>query len=126
MPTQRDWDAIKDLSRRITEPAQPFLTPQTRALIEATAHDVGIPQGEIARALQDDESAAVLVREIASRITQGSRRLSRTLVEVDRRRDAGDVDGARQLLQDALAVEVVPHYVDILNTYLRAVEDGVP
>ncbi|AEI62617.1 DUSAM domain-containing protein [Corallococcus macrosporus] len=122
MPTQREWDAVKDLSRRITDPVQPFLTPETRALIEATAHDVGIPQGETARALQDDESAASLVREIASRITNGSRRLSRTLVEVDRRRDAGDTDGARQLLQDALAVEVVPHYMNILNTYLRAVD----
>ncbi len=123
MPTQRDWDAVKDLSRRITDPVQPFLTPETRALIESTADDVGIPHGETAQALQDDESAATLVREIASRITQGSRRLSRTLVEVDRRRDVGDVDGARQLLHDALAVEAVPHYVNILNTYLRAVDD---
>ncbi|WP_141619056.1 DUSAM domain-containing protein [Myxococcus sp. AB036A] len=123
MPTQRDWDAVKDLSRRITDPVQPFLTTETRALVQATAHDVGILPDETTRALQDDESAAVLVREIASRISTGSRRLSRTLVEVDRRRDAGDLEGARQLLQDVLAVEVVPHYVDILNTYLQAVDD---
>lgn len=123
MPSQRDWDAVKDLSRSISDPVQPFLTPETRALIAATADDVGVPQSEATRALQDDESAAVLVREIASRISRGSRRLSRTLVEVGRRRDAGDVDGARQLLHDVLAVEVVPHYVNILNTYLRAVDD---
>ncbi|QDE91190.1 hypothetical protein BHS06_20645 [Myxococcus xanthus] len=124
MPTQRDWNAVKDLSRCITDPVQPFLTTETRALVQATAHDVGISPGETARALQDDASAAVLVREIASRISTGSRRLSRTLVEVDRRRDAGDLEGARQLLQDVLAVEVVPHYVDILNTYLQAVDDA--
>ncbi|MFP2960445.1 DUSAM domain-containing protein [Myxococcus sp. 1LA] len=123
MPTQRDWDAVKDLSRRITDPVQPFLTAETRALIQATALDVGISPGDTTRALLDDASAAVLVREIAARITQGSRRLSRTLVEVDRRRDAGDVDEARRLLQDVLAVEVVPHYVEILNTYLRALDD---
>lgn len=98
MPTQRDWDAVKDLSRRITDPVQPFLTADTRTLIQATAQDVGISPGDTTRALQDDASAAVLVREIASRITHGSRRLSRTLVEVDRRRDAGEVDEARQLL----------------------------
>ncbi|WNZ59072.1 DUSAM domain-containing protein [Myxococcus sp. MxC21-1] len=123
MPTQRDWDAVKDLSRRITDPVQPFLTTETRALVQSTAHDVGISPDETTRALQDDESAAVLVREIASRISTGSRRLSRTLAEVDRRRDAGDLEGARQLLQDVLAVEVVSHYVDILNTYLQAVDD---
>ncbi|NVJ00344.1 DUSAM domain-containing protein [Myxococcus sp. AM009] len=122
MPSQRDWDAVKDLSRRITDPVQPFLTAETRALVQSTAHDVGIPPGETARALQNDESAAVLVKEIASRITAGSRRLSRTLVEVDRRRDAGDLDGARQLLNDVLAVEVVLHYQDIVHVYLEALD----
>ncbi|MBL0696417.1 DUSAM domain-containing protein [Comamonas sp. JC664] len=96
-------------SRSLSDPVQPFRTPETRALIDATADDVGIPQGEATGALQDDESAAVLVREIASRITNGARRLSRKLVDVDRRRDAGDVDVTRQLLYDVLAVEVVPH-----------------
>ncbi|NVJ04663.1 DUSAM domain-containing protein [Myxococcus sp. AM001] len=123
MPSQRDWDAVKDLSRRITDPVQPFLTAETRALVQSTAHDVGIPPGETARALQNDESAAVLVKEIASRITAGSRRLSCVLVEVDRRRDAGDLDGARQLLNDVLAVEVVPHYQDIVHVYLKALDD---
>ncbi|WP_255217096.1 DUSAM domain-containing protein [Myxococcus sp. AM010] len=63
------------------------------------------------------------VTEVSRRISNGSRRLSRTLAEVDRCRDAGNVDGARQLLNDVLVVEVVPHYQDILRANLAALDD---
>ncbi|AEI62147.1 hypothetical protein LILAB_01075 [Corallococcus macrosporus] len=45
------------------------------------------------------------------------------MADVERCRVAGDIDGARQLLNDVLAVEVVPHYQDILRANLAALDD---
>ena len=123
MPDQRDWDAIRALARELTDPVQPFLSDEVRALIRTTAQDVAISPTDTASALTDDASAAALVKEIAGRLSNGSRRLSRTITELRERRSAGDLDGARQLLKEVLAVEVVPHYQDIVHAYLEALED---
>jgi DUSAM domain-containing protein len=124
MPEPRAWDAIWELNRRVTDLGEPFaLTDETRALLQGTASDVAITPEEAARALQSNESAAELLKEIAKRIRGGSHRLSRAIVESDRRQQAGDPEGARKPLLDVLAVEVVPHYRDIAQTHLDALDD---
>ncbi|MBL0696423.1 DUSAM domain-containing protein [Comamonas sp. JC664] len=63
------------------------------------------------------------MREISDRIRHGSLRLSRAISEAVRRRDAGDVDGSRHILHEALAVEVVPLYRDSLHAYVESLDD---
>lgn len=124
MPDQRTWDEIWELNQRVTDQGQPFvLTDDTRQLLRVTASDVAISTAAVETALASDASAAALRKEVAKRIRVGSRRLSRTMSDVDKRKEAGDMDGARQVLQNLLGVEVVPHYRDIAQTYLDALDD---
>ncbi|RKH55982.1 DUSAM domain-containing protein [Corallococcus llansteffanensis] len=124
MPDAQAWDAIRELNHKVSDLGQPFaLTEDVRALLRDTAPDVAITAEEAAEALQSEASTAALLVEIARRIREGSHRLSRMLGELDRRQQTGDADGARQLLLDVLAVEVVPHYRDIIHTYLAALDE---
>ncbi|WP_141594305.1 DUSAM domain-containing protein [Myxococcus sp. AB056] len=119
-----NWNDVRDLSRRVAR-GEPFaLTESTRSTLLRTAPQVGIALSDVERALQSESTAEELLAEVARRISNGSRRLSRTLAEVERCRESGDVDGARQLLNDVLVVEVVPHYQDILRANLTALDDG--
>lgn len=124
MPDQRKWDAIWDLNHRITNLGQPFaVTDEIGTLLRDTGKDVAIAPEAVERALQSDVSAAELLKEIATRIRVGSRRLSRAMSEADQRKDAGDLAGARKVLQDVLDLEVVPHYREIAQTYLDGLDD---
>ncbi|NVJ04282.1 DUSAM domain-containing protein [Myxococcus sp. AM001] len=118
-----NWNDVRDLARRVAH-GEPFaLTESTRSILRRTAPQVGISLSDAERGLQSEATAEELLAEVSRRISNGSRRLSRTLAEVDRCRDAGDVDGARHLLNDVLAVEMVPHYQDILRANLAALDD---
>lgn len=119
-----NWNDVRDLARRVAHGELFALTESTRAILLRTAPQVGIAISDAERALQAETTAEELLAEVSRRISTGSRRLSRTLAEVERCRDAGDADGARQLLNDVLAVEVVPHYQDILRANLAALDDG--
>jgi len=124
MPEDLKWDDVRNLARRTSE-GQPFtLTDETRAILRRTAPQVAIPPDEAERALQQEQSAAALLDEVASRIRVGSRRLSRAIVDSANRQDAGDTDGASQPFLDVLAVEVVPHYRAIAQTHLDALDDS--
>ncbi|QQR41843.1 DUSAM domain-containing protein [Myxococcus xanthus] len=119
-----DWNPIRALARRVLREGQPLSqTDDVRELLFRSAREVAISDADAARALASDADALQLLEEISNRISKGSRRLTRTISAVVRCRDAGDVDGARQLLHDVLAVEVVPLYQDILNTYLESLDD---
>ncbi|WP_434345932.1 DUSAM domain-containing protein [Myxococcus virescens] len=119
-----NWTDVRDLARRVAH-GEPFaFTESTRSILRRTAPQVGIALSDAERALQSEPTAEELLTEVSRRISNGSRRLSRTLAEVERCRDTGDVDGARQLLNDVLVVEVVPHYQDILRANLAALDGG--
>ncbi len=118
-----NWNDVRDLARRVAQGEPLALTEETRSILRRTAPQVGIALGDAERALQSESSAAELLEEISRRISSGSRRLSRTLSEVERYRDLGNTDGARQLLSNVLEVEVVPHYQDILRVNLASLDD---
>ncbi|WP_163993897.1 DUSAM domain-containing protein [Pyxidicoccus caerfyrddinensis] len=118
-----NWNDVRDLARRVSEGETFSLTDEVRAILRRTAPQVAIPPDAAEQALQQEASAAALLDEIARRIRDGSRRLSRTLAGVDRLQSAGDVEGARKLLREVLAVEVVPHYRRITQTHLDALDD---
>ncbi|ATB48668.1 DUSAM domain-containing protein [Corallococcus macrosporus] len=123
MPEHHAWHQIRELNRRVTDLGEPFaLTDELRALLRGTASEVAITPGEVAQALQDDASAAALLKEIAKRIRVGSRRLSRALTEANKRREEGDLEGARAPLQELLEREVVPFYRELAQLELDALD----
>ncbi len=77
----------------------------------------------VARALGDVPGATGLLREIARRIAEGSDRLGPALRGMYRLRDAGDLEGARRLMEQVLAVEVVPLYRGIAEGELAKLDE---
>jgi len=110
MTEQADWDEVRELEARLQRGESLELTETVNALLLRAARQVAIPDDEAHRGLRSPTGASALLSEINRRIREGSRRLSRALVDAERRRAAGDVQGARQLLERILATEVVPLY----------------
>lgn len=109
MPEHRTWNEIRELNRRVTDLGESLvLTDEIRALLIGTAAEVAIAPQEVSHALDDDASAAELLKEIAKRIRVGSRRLSRALIEANKLQENGDLEAARAPLLALLDVEVVP------------------
>jgi DUSAM domain-containing protein len=108
---QVDWDPIRALAKRVLEQGEPLvLTEETRALLLRSAREVAISDEDAGTALRSVSTATTLLQEVWRRIFDGSWRLSRAQNRAYDLRDAGDLDGARQIMRDVLAVEVVPFY----------------
>jgi DUSAM domain-containing protein len=119
-----NWNDVRQLAKRVIEDGEPFvLTDEVRATLRRTAGEVAINAEEAEQALHTVPGARALLVEIARRIRDGSHRLSRALSQMYRLRDAGDLEGARQKMREVLAVEVVPHYRDIAEASLEALDD---
>ncbi|WNZ59182.1 DUSAM domain-containing protein [Myxococcus sp. MxC21-1] len=124
MPEHRTWHEIRELNRRVTDLVEPLvLTDENRALLTNTASEVAIAPQEVTEALQDDVSAAALLKEIAKRIRVGSRRLSRAITEAIKHQEAGDLDAARTPFLELLNVEVVPFYRELAQVQLDALDE---
>ncbi|RKH97466.1 DUSAM domain-containing protein [Corallococcus sp. AB038B] len=123
MTARPDWDAIRDLSRRVLREGAPLaLTQDVHALLLRTADEVGIASA--AEALLTDAGALTLLRECARRITDGSNRLMDALHRMFRYQDAGDYERARQEMRDVLSVEVVPYYREAAQGQLDDMADA--
>jgi DUSAM domain-containing protein len=108
---QIDWDPIGALAKRVLEQGEPLeLTHETHALLLRSAREVAISDEDAENALRSLSTATTLLEEVRRRIHDGSWRLSRARNRAYELRDAGDLDGAQQLMRDVLAVEVVPFY----------------
>jgi DUSAM domain-containing protein len=118
-----DWDRVLGLYARLERNEALELDADTRDLFRRVARAVAISPGDAERALLTPAGAETLVREMRRRIFEGSRRLSRALVDSARRKKAGDVAGARTVLEGVLSVEVVPHYREQAQIALDYVED---
>ncbi|MBZ4418818.1 DUF2379 family protein [Myxococcus sp. RHSTA-1-4] len=111
MTEETDWDEVWHLAQQVFVKGVPMeLTENTRALLLRTARQVAIRDEEAQAALQQESTSSALLREIRRRIREGSHRVSGALLRCYRLRDAGDLEGARKLMEDLLAVEVVPLY----------------
>lgn len=119
-----DWNEIWELDHQVQQGKALVLTDEVRALLRRTAPTVAISATELEAALGNVESATVLLQKIQARIRDGSRRLSRALHRMYSLRDTRDLEGARQVMHDLLAVEVVPHYRDIAKGQLRKLGDA--
>jgi DUSAM domain-containing protein len=106
-----DWDPIRALAKRVLEQGEPLeLTEETRALLVRSAREVAMSDEDAESALRSLSTATTLLQEVWRRIFEGSWRLSRAQNRAYDLRDAGNLDGARQIMRDVLAVEVVPFY----------------
>lgn len=108
---ETDWDGVWHLEQQVFVKGVPLeLTESTRALLLRTARQVAISDEDAQAALQQESSATTLLQETRRRIREGSHRLSGVLDRYYPLRDAGDLEGARKLMEDLLVVEVVPLY----------------
>ena len=110
MSEETDWEELRELAEQL-ERGQPLeLTASVCDLLRRAAPQVALSDDDAAQGLRSPSDAASLVGKISRRIRVGSRRLSRAIVDASRLQDAGDIQGARKLFEDVLAVEVVPLY----------------
>lgn len=123
MDESHDWDRVLGLYARLERNEAIELDADVRELCRRVARDVAISTDDTERALLTHSGAETLVREMRRRIFEGSRRLSRAFAESDRHKKAGDVAGARAVLEKVLAVEVVPLYRQHATTMLDYVDD---
>ncbi|WP_375767019.1 DUSAM domain-containing protein [Archangium gephyra] len=120
MNEETDWEEVRALAEQL-ERGQPLeLSAAVCALLRRATQQVALSDDDAAQGLRSPSDAATLVAKISRRIRVGSRRLSRAIVDASRRQEAGDVQGARKLFEDVLAVEVVPLYREIAQTQLNA------
>lgn len=123
MSEPHDWDRVLGLYAKLEQSEAIELDADVCDLCRRVARDVAISNDDVERALLTPEGTETLVREMRRRIFEGSRRLSRAFAESDRRKKAGDVAGAREVLERVLAVEVVSLYRQHATTMLDYVDD---
>ncbi|MBN9683434.1 MULTISPECIES: DUSAM domain-containing protein [unclassified Corallococcus] len=114
-----NWDEVRALAARVEAGEALALTADVRELLLRTAREVAIPEPDAQAAVQDAAAATALLREARSRIREGSMRLARTRMLAGDLAKAGDRAGARKLLEDLLAVEVVPLYRELAELELE-------
>jgi DUSAM domain-containing protein len=123
MSEPHDWDRVLGLYAKLERNEAIELDSDVRALCRRVARDVAVSHDDAERALLTPSGAETLVREMRRRIFEGSRRLSRALVDSAHRKKAGDVTGARTVLESVLSVEVVPLYREQAQIALDYVDD---
>ncbi|RKH45452.1 DUSAM domain-containing protein [Corallococcus sicarius] len=117
-----DWDRVRELGNQLPEDAELPVTDELRELLLRVAPDVALTAVEASEALSSPVSAAAFLREVHRRIRDGSRRLSRALVESYKLKQAGDLAAARQVLSRIADVEVVPLYREQVQIALDHVD----
>ncbi len=123
MSEASDWEEVRELEVQLHRGQALELTDVVIDLLRRAARQVALADADTARGLRSPSEAATLVTEIRRRIREGSRRLSRAIVDAERRKNAGDIQGARQIFADLLAVEVVPLYRQTAQTQLEALDE---
>ncbi|WP_375759494.1 DUSAM domain-containing protein [Corallococcus exercitus] len=122
--TSDDWRKVIDLGLALANGAElPPQDPELPALLRRMAPQVGMTRADADAALGSVPETAALVREIHRRTREGSYRLGRAFGASDALKENGDRAGARKVLEDAMAAEVVPLYRAQLQAYLDHVDD---
>jgi DUSAM domain-containing protein len=107
------WDHLWGLEERVQRGEPLELSGRMRDLLRSAAPTVAVSSADAEAALANIESAAALLLEIRKRIREGSNRINDALLRMYSLQDSGDLKGARQQMQEVLAVEVVPLYREI-------------
>jgi len=127
MTEDTDWDELRALAQEVLERGAALeLNDATRALLRCTAQQVAISQEDTEEALNSLSTAKAMLGEIRGRIRGGSNRLADALHRAYRLRDSGDLKGARRLMEDLLAIEVVPLYREQAESLLEELAQKAP
>jgi DUSAM domain-containing protein len=121
-PLDEDWFQVRMLDNRVQKGRALELTDDVRDLLRRTAQTAAISDSEAVTALADVKSATALLQKIRHRVDEGAHRIMRALDTMYRLRKKGDIQGARQQMQDVLAVEVVPHFREIAEGQLEELD----
>jgi DUSAM domain-containing protein len=114
-----DWGRLSKLEERVLKQREPLvLDEQTHGLLSRSAGYVAISPRDAEDALRGVSTATTLLREIRRRIRDGSIRESKVRSQADHLRQKADFVGARKVLEDALAAEVVPFHREQLEGQL--------
>ncbi|XXF76829.1 DUF2379 family protein [Myxococcaceae bacterium GXIMD 01537] len=106
-----DWSPVRKLMQRVLEQGDALeLSDDTRDLLRRSAREVAISPEDTEDSLRGVATATTLLQEIRRRIEDGSFRLSKARAGSERLRVQGDLSGAKTLLEEVLAIEVVPFY----------------
>jgi DUSAM domain-containing protein len=119
-----DWNQVWMLNNEVQQGRALQLTDEVRALLRRTAPTVAISDAETEAAIINVEHAAALIQKIEARIRDGSSRIGNALHQMYRLQEKSDLEGARQLMRDVLAVEVVPLYREIAEGELEKMDDA--
>ncbi|WP_375746475.1 DUSAM domain-containing protein [Corallococcus interemptor] len=114
-----NWDEVRALAARVESGEALVLTPDVRGILLRTAREVAIPEADAQAAIQDVTTATALLHEERGRIRSSSMRMMTARSEVRRLRQEGDTAGARKVMEDLLAVEVVPLYRELAEIALE-------
>lgn len=118
------WEQVRKLHYQINKLGHMLrLVDALRDFLRRAAATVAISEAEAETALSSDESATVLLREIRTRMLEGSRRSKKAIYRMYVLRETGDLQGARQLMHEVLAVEVVPHFRKLAEDELRYLDE---
>lgn len=118
-----DWQQVRMLDDRVQRGEPLELTADVRALLRRTAPTVAISDAEAERALAPTGNAIALLQLIRRRADEGTHRFMRALDAMYRLLKKGDIEGARQQMQDVLAVEVVPHLREMAESELAKLDE---
>ncbi|RKI34174.1 DUF2379 domain-containing protein [Corallococcus sp. AB004] len=122
----RQWPferKVIDLGLALANGADLPQDPQMPELLRRMAPQVGMTRADADAALASAADTASLVREIHRRTREGTYRLGRAFGASDSLKASGDRAGARKVLEDAMAAEVVPLYRAQLQAYLDYVDE---
>jgi len=125
-PDLPDRPQLAVLAQRIQQGHALELTDDLCALLRRTAPTAAISEAETGAALKSPDGAEALTGMILSRFQSAERRFLRAMYRMTSRRDAGDLEGARQQMRDVLAVEVVPLYREMAEEQLRGLDSPPP
>lgn len=117
------WHQIRELDNRVARGEPLELSERVRDLLLRAAPTVAIESADAEAALAMTESATALLRKVRERVREGSNRINNALLRMYALQDAGDLEGARQQMQDVLAVEVVPLYREIAEGEIEKLDD---
>jgi hypothetical protein len=97
MSEDSDWEEMRELEVQLNKGPSLELTDVVSDLLRRAARQVALADADTLMGLR--------------------------IVDADRRKSAGDIQGARQILKDVLAVEVVPLYRQVAQTQLDALDE---
>jgi DUSAM domain-containing protein len=115
------WAQVRLLVHRIQQGKLLVLNEPLREFLRRTAPTVAMHDAEAA--LVSVAGTEALLKTMLERIRDGERRITQALYQMMSRRDAGDLTGARGVLEAVLAVEVVPRYRQMAEENLAGLDE---